>query len=267
MGRISRSFELVGQSYRILMQDKELMVLPLISGLIIAVVAASFFGVTFLLGEGAPTPAFYVPVFLMYVVSYGIGIFFQAAIIAGATERMRGGNPTVASALGAARRRLGPIVMWAIVAGTVGMLLRAVQDRAGFIGKIIVGIAGATWSLATFFVVPILVLEDRTIKDSFTQSVSVFKKTWGETVAGGAGIGIVAFSAWLVLFAVVMLLFTVVGPAAMVAFGAGAIVLGVFFSTLQGIYVASLYRYATEGAVPPGFDRSLLDNAFVPKRD
>jgi len=265
MGRISRSFELVGQSYRILMQDKELMVLPLISGLIIAVVAASFFGASFLIGQGAPTPMFYLPVLLMYVVSYAIGIFFQAAIIAGATERMRGGDPTVASALTAARRRLGPIVMWAVVAGTIGMLLRAVQDRAGFIGKIVVGIAGATWSLATFFVVPVLVLEDRTIKDSFTQSVTVFKKTWGETMAGGAGIGIAAFCAWLVLFAAVALLAAVIGPFAIAVFVAGAIALGIFFSTLQGIYVASLYRYATEGTVPPGFDRTLFDNAFVPK--
>ena len=37
MGRIGRSLELVKQSHRILMQDKELMVLPLISGVVIAV--------------------------------------------------------------------------------------------------------------------------------------------------------------------------------------------------------------------------------------
>jgi Family of unknown function (DUF6159) len=268
MGRISRSFELVGQSYRILMQDKELMVLPLISGVIMAAVVGSFLGVFFLVGQGAPpqTAAFYVPIFLMYVVTYAVGIFFQAAVVAGATERMRGGDPTVGSALAAARRRLGPIMMWALVAGTVGMLLRAVQDRVGFIGKLVVGIAGATWSLATFFVVPILVLEDRTVKDSFTQSVSVFKKMWGETVAGGVGFGYVAFCAWLLLFIVVALLAVAIGPFAIAVFAAGGIALWIFFSTLQGIYVASLYRYATEGAVPPGFDRTLLDNAFVPKQ-
>jgi len=270
MGRISRSFELVGQSYRILMQDKELMVLPLISGLIMAVVVASFFLVFGVIGRDAPPQApafaFYVPVFLMYVVTYAVGIFFQAAVIAGATERMRGGDPTVGSALAAARRRFGPIVMWAIVAGTIGMLLRAIQDRAGFIGKVVVGIAGATWSLATFFIVPVLVLEDKSIQESFTESVTMFKKTWGETVAGGAGLGIAAFCAWLVLFAVAALLAAVAGPLAIVVFAAGAILLAIFFSTLHGVYVASLYRYATEGAVPPGFDRTLFDNAFVPKR-
>ena len=144
--------------------------------------------------------------------------------------------------------------------------LRAIQDRVGFVGKIVAGLAGAAWSLATFFVVPVLVLEDKSIKDSFTQSVSVFKKTWGETITGGVSFGIAAFAAWATLIAVTGLLAYVIGVAAVAVFLAGAILLGIFFSALQGVYVASLYRYATEGDVPPGFDRTLLDSAFVPKR-
>ena len=268
MGRIARSFQLVGQSYQVLMRDKELMVLPLISGAIMAVVTAGMaFGFSL---DGARVeargPALYLPIFFMYVVMYSIGIFFQAAVIAGATERMRGGDPTVSSALAAARRRLGPIVMWAIVAATVGMALRAIQDRVGFVGRIVVGFAGAAWSLATFFVVPVLVLEDKSIQDSFTQSVSVFKKTWGETMTGGVSFGIAAFAAWATLIAATGLLAYVIGVAAVAFFVAGAILLGIFFSALQGVYVASLYRYATEGSAPPGFDRTLLDHAFVPKR-
>ena len=265
MDRISRSFQLVGQSYQILMRDKELMVLPLISGVIMALVVAVIV-LGFSLGAAvAPGPALYVPLFLLYVLMYSIGIFFQAAVVAGATERMRGGDPTVGSALAAAWARLGPIVMWAVVAATVGMLLRAIQDRVGFIGKIVAGLAGVAWSLATFFIVPVLVLENKSIGDSFTRSVTVFKKTWGETMTGGVSLGGAAFCAWLALFALVTLAAMVLGPAAIVLLVAGAIVLGIFFSTLQGIYVASLYRYATEGLVPPGFDRTLLDNAFRPK--
>ena len=80
MGRIGRSFQLVGASYRILMQDKELMVLPLISGAIIAAVVISF---AFGIGIDASRverlgPDVYLPLFLMYVVTYAIGIFFQA---------------------------------------------------------------------------------------------------------------------------------------------------------------------------------------------
>jgi hypothetical protein len=268
MGRIGRSFQLVGQSYRILMQDKELIILPLISGVVIAAVVASF---AFGFGLDAARverhgPDVYLPFFLMYVATYAIGIFFQAAVIAGATERMRGGDPTVGSALGAAGRRLGSIVMWAIVAATVGMIVRAIHDRVGFVGKIVAGLIGAAWSLATFFVVPVLVLEDRSIGESFTRSVSVFKKTWGETVVGGVSLGMAAFCAWVTLIAIVGLLATVVGEMALAVFAVGAILLVIFFSALQGVYVASLFRYATEAQTDSGFDKSLFDQAFVAKK-
>jgi hypothetical protein len=266
MGRIGRSFQLVGQSYRILMQDKELMVLPLISGVFIViavVVMAAGFGLT---SSHLPErgPALYIPGFLFYVVTYTIGIFFQAAVVAGATERMRGGDPTVSSALAAAARRIGPILMWAVVAATVGMVIRAIHNRVGFIGKILASLMGAAWSLATFFIVPVLVLEDRSIPESFTRSVTVFRNTWGETVVGGSTLGIAALCAWLTLIAVSGLLAWAVGLAALAVFFAGAVALVIFFSALHGVYVASLYQFATGGEAP-GLDRALLEQAFRPK--
>jgi hypothetical protein len=268
MERISRSLRLVRQSYAVLMQDKELMILPLISGAIIIAVAVSFFFGFGLTEEGfrERRAAALVPTFLFYVVSYSVGIFFQAAVVAGATERLRGGDPTIASSLGAAWERKGSIFAWAIVAATVGTILRAIHDRAGFLGKIVVALVGAAWSLATFFIVPVLVLEKHSVHDSFKQSWATFKKTWGETVVGSAGIGLVAMLAWLTLVAIVgLMVYVGVGMAA-IAFGVlAAITLALFFSALQGVYVASLYRYATEGKGTPGFDDELLAQAFVPK--
>lgn len=267
MGRIGRSFQLTGQSYRILMKDKELMVLPLISGfcIVVAVVAMALgFGLT--LGHVSRRgPELYLPGFLFYVVSYTIGIFFQAAVIAGATERMRGGDPSVGSALAAAGSRIGPIIMWAIVAATVGMIIRAIHDRVGFVGRIVASLLGVAWSLATFFIVPVLVLEDRSIPDSFKRSVSVFRQTWGETVVGGASLGIAALCAWLTLIAISGLLAMAIGVAAVAVFFAGAVVLMIFFSALQGVYVASLYQFATGGGATPGLDPTLLGQAFTPK--
>lgn len=269
MRRIARSFELVGQSYRVLMQDKELMVLPLISGLIVAAVGLSFFFGFDLRSrlQAGDQSRLVVPTFLIYVCTYAIGIFFQAAVIAGATERMRGGDPTVGSALSAAARRAGPIVMWAIIAATVGTLLRVLEDRAGFIGKIAAAIAGAAWSIATFFVVPVIVLEDLTIPESFGRSLQVFKKMWGETFVGSISLGVAAFCAWVTLVAVVGLLgWAGLGVVALATGAAGALVLAVLFPTLQGVFVASLYRFATVGTAPAGFDGALLSGAFAPKR-
>lgn len=268
MDRIERSFRLVGQSYRVLLQDSELMLLPLASGAVMAVVIA-----VFIVGAGVNAatielrgPELYVPIFFMYVALYAVGIFFQCAVVAGASERMRGGDPTIASALAAAGRRIVAILIWSVLAATVGVVLRAVQDRVGLVGKIVVGLIGAAWSLATFFVVPVLVLEDTYIGDVLPRSVGIVRETWGETFVGGASLGFASFCAWTALAVVTLVLFSVVGMPAMLVFGTGAILLMMFFSALHGIYVAALYRYATEGEVVAGFDKATLAHAFVEKR-
>lgn len=268
MERLSRSFDIVTQSYRILLHDKELMVLPFIAGVINFSVALSFafgFGLTpsVVRAGGFDT---YVPLFLLFVVVYTVGIFFQAAVVAGATERMRGGDPTLGSALSAAGQRIRSIVAWALVAATVGTVIRAIHDKVGFLGQLLTNVLGTAWSLATFFIVPVLVLEDRSIRDSFNRSVSVFKEIWGESVGVPVTVGLAALVMWVALIAIAATVALVAGrPTAIGTFVVGAIMLTVFFSTLQGIYLATLFRYATEGWVPAGFSGEFLQQAFVSK--
>ena len=269
MDRIARSFTLVGQSYRVLMQDMELMVLPIISGTIIVALAVSFF-FAFDVQSRLDTPSeslLYFPMFLFYVGAYAIGLYFQAAVIAGATERMRGGDPTVRSALAAAAERSGSILMWAVVAATVGVLLRVARDRSGFIGKIVAAIAGAAWSMVTFFIVPVLVLERKSVGASFKRSVEVFGQMWGETFVGNATLGIATLIAWLTLFGVAYFLHVIGLAAVSILVGvAGGIALAVISSALQGVFVAACYQHATGGTPARQFDRDLLTRAFAEKR-
>jgi hypothetical protein len=268
MERLSRSFDIVTQSYRILLHDKDLMVLPLIAGVVNIGAALSFafgFGLTpsVVRAGGLDT---YVPLFLLFVVVYTIGIFFQAAVVAGATERMRGGDPTLGSALSAAGRRIASIMAWAVVAATVGTVIRVIHDKAGVVGQLLTKVLGITWSLATFFIVPVLVLEERSIRDSFRRSVSVFRETWGESIAVPVTVGLAAFVMWVALAAIAATVALAAGrPAGIGTFVVGAIMLTVFFATLQGVYLATLFRYATEGWVPAGFSGELLQQAFVSK--
>jgi hypothetical protein len=269
MERFARSWRLMKQSWGVLVLDKELLLLPVLSGLVIVAVCASFLvpaGIVLATSAGPHLPhgpVRFVLGFATYVVAYTVGIFFQAALVAGATQRLAGGDPTLGSALGAAMRRLPSILAWGLVAGTVGMLLRAAQRRSGLLGKIAIGLLGAGWSLATFFVVPVLVLEERTLGDSFKRSWDMVKSTWGEGVIGGIGVGLVGLAYWLILIANVVILAMLGLP----AFAIGTAVVGgaagiVFFSALHSVYVASLYRYATTRDAPAGFSADDLSGAF-----
>ena len=272
MGRISRSFDLMNASFRILMQDKELMLLPLISGVLTIAVSASFlFGMGWT-NEAEVIAATEEPMarwvaLLWYVATYTIGIFFQAAVVAGASERLAGGDPTIGSSLRAASKRLPAIVTWGVIAGTIGLLIRSIQDRSELVGKIVMGLIGVVWSFATFFMVPVLVMEDDGVGASFKRSWATFKKTWGESVAGEIGLGFAGFALTLpVIAAVVILLVNEWVLAAMIVGALGFSLVAMFMNALHGIWIASLYRYATTDEVADGFDRALYDDAFRPKR-
>jgi hypothetical protein len=269
MGRIARSFELVKQSYRILMKDKELLILPVLSGLTVLVLVATFaFGIRAFDTDapGGDGKAYILPVLLLYIAGYTAVIFFQAAIIAGASERLGGGDPTLGSALRAAAKRFPSILMWGAVAGTVGLLLKMLQDRSEGIGRFLTGVIGVAWSLATFFIVPVLVMEGRTVGESFRESWRLFKGTWGETVIGTGGLGFVSFLCTLPFLGIGYLLYSRGMEVAAFAVGlTGVAVVSVFFSALQGVYVAALYRYARTREVAEGFDQALVSGAFVAK--
>lgn len=272
MGRIARSWRLFKQSWAVLMADKELMLLPVLSGLAILLVVLSYaLPVGLLTGfDRLDAMDDGVQVALgvsLYIVTFTVAFFFQAAVIAGALERMSGGDPTVRSALSAARKRIGAIILWGIVAGTVGWIIKALQDRSEWVGKIVMGIVGVAWALATFFMAPVIIMEGSGLRASFSRSWSLFKQTWGETVVGSGGIGLVSFVGMLVLALPVYLLAAAgLGIVAAVIGVAGVLGLMVLTSTLQGVYVAALYRYATTGESPTGYDSDTLAGAFINKK-
>ncbi len=265
MGRIARSWMLTRQSYRVLMMDKELLLLPVLSGLAMLVICGTFVAGIFLTGFDPERLDGWlaIPSLLFYILSYTAAFFFQAALIAGALQRMNGGDPTVASSLRAALHRFGSIVVWGVIAGTVGMILRSIQERSALAGRIVAGLLGVGWSLATWFLVPVIVMEDHALGASFRRSAALFRQTWGETLAGNAGVGLASFFVMLPIVGIGVGLGVVAHPLVGVAVAVPLLLLAmVFFAALQGVYVAALYRYATTGESPEQFDDTLIQGAF-----
>ena len=279
--RLSRSWGLVKASASVLQQDKELLVFPMLSLGALLLVFLSFaapvlgLGVLDGLHRGSSIPAaFYVIAFLFYFCQYFVIFFFNAALIGAAMIRLDGGNPTLGDGMRIASSRIAGIAGYALIAATVGMVLRAIQERVGFVGRIVVGLLGVGWSIATYLVVPVLVAREVGPIDAVKESAALLKKTWGENVIGRVGLaaafgfiflGVVACGALLLAGAVVahsIPLVIAVVVLTLLALGICALVQ----SALTGIYEAALYRYATTGEGTPGFDSQTLKLAFVPKK-
>jgi hypothetical protein len=281
-GRFSRSLALAKASWSIVNTDKELLLLPLLSVLALLVLVGSFvlpasaFGL-FAAGveaDGANGPLALASL-AFYVLAYFIMIFFNTALVGAAMMRMDGGDPTLRDGLAIAWARVGRIFGYAVIAATVGLFLRALEERVGWLGQIMVKLVGVAWTLATFLVVPVLVTRDVGPIEAVKESASLLRTTWGENLIGTTGIGLVFalayfFATILVcgagfVFAmqagwlVVALLLVLVGIVALV-------VLSTLQATMQGVYAAALYRYATEPGQPtPGFPTDLMQLAFQAK--
>jgi len=283
MGKFSRSWQLVMQSFAILRSDKQLMLFPVFSAIscfILTAIIAT--GGAFLmlparaaaLAAGEPfhpnqSPLFMIGMFTLYVVNYFVIVFFNVALVGVANSRLMGGTWTFRDGLDLAWERKGTILQWALVAATVGVILRTLEERLGLIGRIIMRFVGIAWALACYFVVPVLAFEDLTPIEAVKCSAKLFRDTWGEKVIGGfslslvslvlmlPGIGLVIVAAFL--GGVTGLL---IGLAVMFIY---FLLLSVFMSAVGGIFNAALYRYACFKQVAPAFSQDLIVSAWAPK--
>ncbi len=278
--RLANGWELAKQSFRVLMLDKELLLFPLFSGISCLAVLASFalplynteFGqALFNEDEIAQNPVAWILLFAFYVANYFVIVFFNSALVACAIIRFKGGDPTVADGFRAAGKRIHVIFLWALVSATVGLILRVIESRSEKVGRFVAGLMGAAWSIATYFVVPVLVVENKSPGEALSRSWKVLKKTWGEAIGANFGIGLIVFVCSLVCFAPILGGGYLIAQG-MVALGVVAIVLGVIglilmslvSSALESITLAALYLYAAEDEVPAGIDGRLMRSAFAP---
>jgi hypothetical protein len=278
-GSFSNSWALVKASANVLKLDKELMVFPLMSGIATLLVVASFAaplvisGGWQMLSEGEdPSYLAYVVGFLFYLVQYTVIFFFNSALVGAALIRLDGGDPTVSDGLSIAFGRFGAILGYAALAATVGMILRAISERSGFVGRLVVGLVGMAWTLATYLAVPVLVTKNLGPIDTVKESAQLFRTTWGEQVVGNFGMGwallLMGLSWTAVSFGLVSLgaQLSPTGMAVALAVAvAGYLFLALLSSALKGIYTAALYRYASTGNAG-SFDAGIVGQAFRPKR-
>lgn len=279
--RFSNSWSLVKASAAVLGADKELMVFPAISAVLSVVVLITFavpsvlaglFDSTVLADSGLPL-AGYVVGFLFYVVQYFVIIFCNTALVGAALIRLRGGDPTVGDGFRLATSRVGHILGYAVIAATVGVILRAISERSGVIGKLVVSLVGLAWNLATFLVVPVLAAEDVGPMDAVKRSSAYLRKTWGEQIVGTAGMGavfgLISFGTVILFIALFIAAAATQSAAVMIAvavgFGLTMLALVLVSSTLGGIYAAAVYRYAAEGDAGTFFSADLVRGAFERK--
>ena len=284
-----RTWSIMVASWQVLKKDKELLIFPLISGICCLLVLASFAIPLYLggyfqdssgtftfppgqPGENASTSAwvlYCLTIFMFYFGNYLVIIFFNSAIIACAFIRMGGGNPNLIDGFRASWERFELIVGWALVSATVGFLLRIIEDRFEKAGQFVAGVLGMVWTVVSFLVIPIMVVEGKGPITALKESTKLLKKTWGEQLISNVSFGLVFFFLSIpAIFLLIMGFVSGAGTNSIICLGLAVlyvIILALVQSTLQAIFQAALYLYASKRQVLMGFQEELLKDSIIVK--
>jgi hypothetical protein len=213
---------------------------------------------------------------LAYFLSMFLATFFNVAFVHEIFDALDGNSVSVGEGIQFALTKLKPILLWSLFAGVVGMLIRSLEEKFGLFGRWVVRSIGLAWSVASVFVIPVLVMEEHS--DSpigvVKQSAGVISKAWGEALGGYAGLQLGGFVAGFGLFVAGLASAGAAWAAQSWAVLGLGLALGVLavsaFSYALGVagqvYLCVLYRFATTGAAPAGFRADMFSSAWTPKK-
>jgi hypothetical protein len=274
MDTFNRSYQLFKESFAVLKKDKEILLFPIVSGIIGMVLFATFIVSMFVTSSFGDLGSLmsYLIMFLYYVVGSFVVVFFNVGLITCANIRMNGGDPKFSDGINNAMNHIGKIFVWALITATVGIILRNLSEKSGFMGRIVISLIGMAWSLLTYFVVPVMIFEEVSVIDSIKKSGALFKKTWGENVVGQMSMGLFFFILFLLgivpIIIGVLFLLAKLWPvfAALICLTLLYwIGLAILSASLNGVYTTALYNYATKGMVPQGFSEDMIKSAWKTK--
>lgn len=210
---------------------------------------------------------------------YLLGMFFltfvNTAFCSQVIAAMNGDRVSVRRGLAEANARLPAIVAWALLTSTIGIVLRLIAERVAFVGRSIVGLLGISWSVASVFVIPVLLHEPRT-RSPFAYlkiSAALIRRVWGEGVAGfmdvealsGRLSGFRTFMLFVVMPLVAIGMMAAMADSLRVFFFPALLVyiVGMLANQFYQVFVCGLYVYATQGVAPGSFDAETFDRVWT----
>lgn len=304
MGRFQRSWLLFKSSISVIARNKELLLFPIVIFVLTGVIMLFFVAPAVLLPTGnsyaslehwktigntfftvSETPSgshvTYSPVGLaylifLYFVSMFLATFFNVAFYNEILAALSGQPVSLRRGLKFACTRYKAILMWTLFAGIVGLIIKAIEQRMELAGRLIAKLVGIAWSVASVFVIPIIVRDQESVNPlaMLRKSAQMLTRTWGEALIGYAGI---AFGNLLVLFGSLILLGGSVFAAiqlnnfwilavAVVCWILALMVWGYVMNVAGLVFKGALYLYAAEGRVSAPYSREMFDAAWKFKR-
>lgn len=266
---LARGWQVTKASIKLISMDAELLLLPILSGLLMIGLIASFIlPAIFSDSKIFETETYgYIFIAATYFASFFLLYFTQAMIVASAKKRLNGENPTLGSSFSAAAAHIGQILILSIIGAIIGVItsaLRGKNGRGNILGSILSSIIGVAWTVISYFSIPIIMEENLGVFDSFKKSAELVGKAWGTGIAANVSLGLIMLPFFLLLVLTLASIF--ISPYLAIFLGILTLIalfVGVILqSVAKGIVSEVLYIYATTGKVPDVFPEDAVKNFY-----
>lgn len=301
MGRFKTSLDFFKLSFSVLAKNKALLLFPMIS-LIFIFLIILFFISPFVLsntGYALTDPLHwkalgdrisilvekkdmmsvgigFVWLVVIYLFSVFSATFFNTAFYNEILHALNGNKVSIARGIRTARLKIKPILMWSMFAGIIGIIIKTLDKILkvfdNYIGQWIIALIGIAWSIATIFVIPVIIREEKTSNPLklLRTSANILKTKWGGSIIGFIGIGVFGFLIVLLLSIGLLLIINSVvmilnagNSLGLIAFLSLVLIFVLTFNyiwtVMVQIFQCALYIYATEGIVPVPFDEEMMN--------
>ncbi|HTL55312.1 MAG TPA: DUF6159 family protein [Candidatus Limnocylindrales bacterium] len=295
--KLQRSWHLFKSSVRVIVQQPKLLVFPIVTGLLTTAIALFFLAPVALVflaphwisggtiqtfadkvgfarfSDGATFNFHLQPLGTtmlagIYLLNMFLATLASVAFNAEIIEALSGHPVSIQRGIAVACRRWQSILLWSLVAGVVGLIIRWLEERWSLVGRAIAGLIGLAWSMAAIFAIPILA-RDNSVSNPFailSKSATTIKRTWGEMLAGYVGLkGMNLMVLWASIVSWISVgigAYLLSNPWVLLLFGLPWLATIILYSYLTSIasrvYLCALYFYASEGVVPAPYDESMM---------
>jgi hypothetical protein len=213
---------------------------------------------------------------VLYFVSMFAATFCNVAFYHEIIAALSGQGVSFRRGFGVARSRWLSILAWSLLAGLVGWLIRAIEERLPLAKRIVAGLIGLAWSVAAVFAIPVIIGEEPTWNPLkiLKKSALTLKQTWGEELMGNIGFSagnFVFFLGWLLsLFLVGAIALHIHNIGLMITAAAiwvlALISMSYLSSVARHVYRCVLYLYAAEGVVIEPYTQDMLNSGWKVKK-
>lgn len=272
--------EILNGSWKILKTNKKLLflsIVPVFITIILAILFIIFLFSTFdVKEENLGSILFSLAMF--FIIISAIISLFRGALIYCIGKFIKDGSINIKEGFYAAKKRFFEIIKWSFFDSVFRFGVGKLNKESAGYATIPLTLLGLTWKLSMIFVVPIIVLENLSVKKSIIKSYQLFTRAWKNVaffdfsldllflIVGIAGVFVIPFSLiFLDGFAhnfvadnAVTLLIVMYS-----LFAAVLLTVGLFVATLREIFIVVLYNYASFNKIPRDyFNEKIIKEAF-----